>query len=145
MKIYLERKSNMKKFYFYYSIIFLSIIIAFIFNSFSNLCVEHGRKLQIEEDYHISNYFKKELEKAKKQLQVYEKAIHIIENESSMRHNVKGKHGEYGIAQFKKKTFLELKEKSGIKNIQWENPVHQFQLLCWAIENGYESLWTTAK
>jgi len=135
----------MKKFDFFFGVGFVLIYILFLCAGFVRIGIEHGRKLQAEKDYQISDYLKKQLEETEKKLQIYEKAIHIIENESSMRHNVKGKHGEYGIAQFKKKTFIELKKKSKMKNIQWENPVHQFWLLCWAIENGYENLWTTAK
>ena len=100
----------MKKFDFFFGVGFVLIYILFLCAGFVRIGIEHWRKLQAEKDYQISDYLKKQLEETEKKLQIYEKAIHIIENESSMRHNVKGKHGEYGIAQFKKKTFIELKK-----------------------------------
>jgi len=71
MKIYIERKNmmKMKKFDFYFSIVILLTVILFLCVGFLQIGIAHGRKLQTEEDYHISNYFKKELEKAKRQLQ----------------------------------------------------------------------------
>ncbi len=69
----------------------------------------------------------------------------IVECESGGKHEIWGKAGEYGIAQFMEKTFYWLAEKSGLKNPDWKSKDQQLWLLNWAVENGHSEEWTCAK
>ena len=71
----------------------------------------------------------------------------IVECESSGRHtNIWGdthtRHPAYGIAQFQRRTFYWLADKSGLEGLKWKRESDQIQLLSWAVANGYGSLWT---
>lgn len=68
----------------------------------------------------------------------------VIECESSGRHEgVWGDGGRsYGIAQFQRRTFGYLAEKSGIEGLDWKDRDDQIWLLRWSIDNGYGDLWT---
>lgn len=69
--------------------------------------------------------------------------VDIIECESSGRHWVHGDKGQsYGIVQFKKATFYEMRKKSKIKHLVYGNPVHQLRLMIWMLDNGYGNRWT---
>lgn len=69
--------------------------------------------------------------------------IDIIECESSGRHDVYGDKGKsFGIVQFQKDTFNELKEKAHMRQLVWRNPVHQLRLMVWAIDHGYGDRWS---
>lgn len=48
----------------------------------------------------------------------------------------------YGIAQFQKRTFVELKNKAGRPELRIENKDDQIWLLKWAIKNGYGYKWS---
>jgi len=70
----------------------------------------------------------------------------IIYCESRGKHEgVWGEHGEYGIAQFKEKTFYWMAEKAGLKNADWKNKEHQIYLLKWALKNKLGRHWTCYK
>jgi hypothetical protein len=51
-------------------------------------------------------------------------------------------HRAYGIAQFQRRTFYWLAEKSGKNNLNWKNKEHQIMLLDFALENNLGYLWT---
>lgn len=72
--------------------------------------------------------------------------IKITMCESSGRHDgVWGKAGEYGIAQFKYKTFEWLKIKAGHPEYRWEDREDQLNLLRWALAHNLKSHWTCAR
>ena len=67
-------------------------------------------------------------------------ASKIVDCESGGNNNAIGMYGERGIAQFKKKTFDWMTELSGL-NGEWLNEEDQWELLLWALDNGYEKHW----
>jgi hypothetical protein len=70
-------------------------------------------------------------------------AQRIIECESNGRHrNLWGRDGEYGISQFKHKTFGWLKVLAQKPHLHWKQEKHQVWLLKWALKNGYGHHWT---
>lgn len=75
------------------------------------------------------------------------KAEQIILCESGGRHEgVWGKAGEYGIAQFMRKSFYYMAEQAGLENPNWYNKNQQVQLLIWALEKGIaKKHWTCYK
>ena len=69
----------------------------------------------------------------------------IIKCESQWKENAVGDGGRaYGLAQFHRPTWDWLTELSG-KDLDYENPSHQIELLTWALENGRAYLWTCAR
>lgn len=68
----------------------------------------------------------------------------IVECESGGRHDgVWGDGGRsYGVAQFMRPTFNELKEKAGLPGLKWKSRDDQLTLLRWAVVNGYGRRWT---
>ena len=69
----------------------------------------------------------------------------IVQCESNGKHNVWGKNGEYGIAQFKERTFYWLAKKAELQSPNWKDENQQLFLLNWALENGYEDYWECPK
>lgn len=70
----------------------------------------------------------------------------IIECESGWEHEgIWGKAGEYGIAQFKERTFYWMAELANFQNANWFNKEHQLYLLEWALENNLGKHWTCYK
>ncbi len=73
-------------------------------------------------------------------------AYRIILCESGGKHiGCWGAAGEYGWAQFKKKTFEWMKGLAGRPELKWKNKDDQMWLLKWAIKNNLSSHWTCAK
>ena len=73
-------------------------------------------------------------------------AAKITACESSNRHEgVWGLAGEYGIAQFKERTFYWMAELAGLDNPDWKNKGQQLYLLDWAIAEGLEGHWTCSR
>lgn len=74
-------------------------------------------------------------------------ATEVAMCESSLRHD--GVYGDgkkaYGLYQFHKQTFDLFKEKSGMKDLNYENMEDQTKLAMWAFKNGYGSHWTCYK
>ena len=68
-------------------------------------------------------------------------ASRIVRCESGGNNNAVGKANERGIAQFKQGTFEWMSKLSGL-NGDWLNEDDQWNLLLWALDNGYEYHWT---
>jgi hypothetical protein len=69
--------------------------------------------------------------------------INVIDCESSGRYNAIGDSGKsYGIAQFQRATFNQLKRAARIPELSYKNPIHQMRLMVWAIDHGYGNNWT---
>lgn len=67
----------------------------------------------------------------------------ILMCESSGRMDILGDDGvSYGVAQFRKETFFEFAEMSGLKGPRYEDPIHQIKLLDWGLKNGYGNRWS---
>ena len=78
-------------------------------------------------------------EKARQREVIYK----VIECESSFRHdNIWGQAGEYGLLQFKEKSFYYLLRLSPYKKLKWKDARHQYLLASWAIENGHGGHWS---
>jgi hypothetical protein len=64
--------------------------------------------------------------------------------ESSNKHEgVWGKAGEYGVAQFKPRTFQWMARMAGHPEYRIGNRNDQIAILRWAIKNGYGNHWST--
>ena len=67
----------------------------------------------------------------------------IVACESSGRPNVWGDdRTSYGIAQFRKVTFEEMKRKAHMPRLRWKNPADQLTLMSWMLDHGYGKRWT---
>lgn len=73
----------------------------------------------------------------------------ILWRESSLRPCVTGDHDKphiaFGPAQYQERTFEQFKTEARMPWLNWKNPEHQLILTWWAVKNGKESAWTTAK
>lgn len=115
--------------------------------------IKHGKNLEkdfwkpILSDVIIEFGNLKEVQKdVKKEERILKILETIIIKESNSKHkDIWGKDGEYGIVQFKEKTFYWLAKKAGIENPDWKNQIQQIQLLNWALRNGYGEHWSTYK
>lgn len=106
--------------------------ILWLFNS-------HGMRIEFQR---LAAEYEQKLEIARFEADLYKKAVRIIVCESTGRHNnVYGRHGEYGIAQFKRETFQQFAEEMGEPELQWRNKWHQLKVLLWAIAYGKENHW----
>ena len=81
------------------------------------------------------------------EIEIRNLADKIIECESGGKHDgVWGDGGKsFGIAQFQKITFNELKEKAEMKWLNYYERNDQIILLKWALQNGYGYHWTCYK
>jgi hypothetical protein len=86
----------------------------------------------------------KQAEILKVNLQVEQEKMIILTCESKFRHDgMWGDNGKsFGIAQFQKVTFDELKKRAGRPNLNWYDMNDQLFLLDWSIRNGYAEKWT---
>lgn len=98
--------------------------------------------------YSVTQQLREQLRKSKEQLraykqelETYELALKIIVCESDGKHYVKGRHGEFGLAQFKKETFELFKKKMNRPELRWTNKWDQLIVLLWALKNGKASHW----
>lgn len=73
---------------------------------------------------------------------IVEKAEKIILCESGGKHEVWGKAGEFGIAQFKKETFYWMAKQAKLENPDWKDKDQQVYLLLWALKNNLGKNWT---
>jgi hypothetical protein len=100
--------------------------------------VELGKKDALIDGYRA------ELNNARFDLDVEKQKLSIILCESGCKHTgVWGDGGKsYGIAQFKYKTFCELRTEAGLPALRWKNRDDQVRLLDWALRHGYGKYWT---
>ena len=78
--------------------------------------------------------------------QTIKRAENIILCESGGKNDVWGKYGEFGIAQFKEKTFYWMADLAGLENPNWKDEKQQVYLLLWALDNGLaKKHWTCYK
>ncbi len=89
--------------------------------------------------------YEKRLEVAQFEADLYKKAVMIIVCESDGIHHRSGRHGEYGLAQFKYETFNRFKHEMGEPQLEWRNKWDQLKVLLWAIANKKENHWTCNK
>lgn len=69
--------------------------------------------------------------------------ITVIDCESAGKYNAVGDGGKsYGILQFQKATFDEMKRQAHMPNLQYKNPIHQMRLMVWGFSHGYANHWT---
>ncbi len=69
--------------------------------------------------------------------------VTIIDCESAGKYNAVGDGGKsYGIVQFQKATFNEMKRQAHMPNLEYKNPIHQMRLMVWGFNHGYASRWT---
>jgi hypothetical protein len=75
---------------------------------------------------------------------VEQEKLEILLCESGIKHDgVWGDGGKsYGVAQFQKATFNDLKEKAGRPELRWKNRADQLWLLDWALRHGYGRYWS---
>ena len=73
----------------------------------------------------------------------------ILWRESSLRPCVEGDsdmpHVAFGPAQYQERTFDAFKNEARMPWMNWKNPEHQLILTWWAVKNGKEKAWTTAR
>ena len=77
-------------------------------------------------------------------LAVEQEKLAILLCESGIKHE--GQWGDggksFGIAQFQKATFNDLKKAAGRPELQWKVRADQLWLLDWALRHGYGRYWT---
>lgn len=90
------------------------------------------------------NLMKKNISSLQEDLRVEKEKLIILSCETKFRHDgVWGDQGKsYGIAQFQKVTFDELKNRANKPALQWKNQDDQLWLLDWALRNGYAKKWS---
>lgn len=114
---------------------------------------EEGRRKIPKDSKEIVGFFDVELWKIINKLSPQLKAI--LEDESNFNHYkidgsvLKGSSGEYGIAQFKRKTwnwFNKLRVKQGLPNLyDILSPYEQIEMLEWAEQNNLLEHWSCVK
>lgn len=99
---------------------------------------------ELAENGALIEEMRERLDALESEINIREEVEKIIECESGGRHDgVWGDGGRsYGIAQFQRRTFSYLAEKSGIEGLDWKDRDDQILLLRWSIDNGYGDLWT---
>jgi hypothetical protein len=87
---------------------------------------------------------KKQIDTLQTDLRIEQEKLVILSCESKFRHDgIWGDNGRsYGIAQFQKPTFDELKTRAGKTTLQWTKQEDQLWLLDWALRNGYAKKWS---
>jgi hypothetical protein len=121
-----------------FCIVLLIVEVAIFFTGFVR-----GTHWASKRIYEVLDEATEEINKEQETLEILEG---IIVAESNNKHNdIWGQDGEYGIVQFKQKTFYWLAEKVGMPHPDWKSQIQQIQLLNWAIRNGFGSQWTTYK
>lgn len=70
--------------------------------------------------------------------------VYIVTNESHWNPKAVGDHGlARNLAQFHPLTFLWMKKKANMPNLEYENPQDQIILMEWGVKNGYGDNWST--
>ena len=90
------------------------------------------------------NLMKKNITVLQENLRIANEKLIILSCESKFRHDgIWGDNGRsYGIAQFQKVTFDELKIRAEKPTLSWKSQVDQLWLLDWALRNGYAKKWS---
>jgi hypothetical protein len=89
----------------------------------------------------------RQLNEARFDAEVERQKLSIILCESDGKHvGTWGDGGRsYGIAQFQRATFNDLRKEAGRPDLRWKNRDDQLWLLDWALRHGYGDRWTCFK
>ena len=102
--------------------------------------------IQLRELTKIEKYKLHLFEQTNYNLKKYRLLNAVVEKESGWNDKAIGDHGlAYSLCQFHKPTFNEFKEKAGMLELEYKNPIDQLTLLAWAYEHKKMSHWSTWK